>query len=46
MNGFGIVPGNAFVKAIAAFTVVDLRVEEPDLEESVLGLYAKESTDD
>ncbi|HQA22085.1 MAG TPA: ABC transporter ATP-binding protein [Rhodoglobus sp.] len=35
-----------FVKAIAAFTVVDLRVEEPDLEESVLGLYAKESTDD
>jgi ABC-2 type transport system ATP-binding protein len=35
-----------FVKAIAAFTVVDLRVEEPDLEESVLGLYAKESTND
>ncbi|HPM52339.1 MAG TPA: hypothetical protein PK282_08895, partial [Rhodoglobus sp.] len=33
-------------EAIAAFTVVDLRVEEPDLEESVLGLYAKESTDD
>jgi ABC-2 type transport system ATP-binding protein len=32
-----------FVKAIAAFTVVDLRVEEPDLEESVLGLYAKEA---
>ncbi|WP_104087566.1 ABC transporter ATP-binding protein [Cryobacterium sp. N19] len=30
-----------FVKAIAAFTVIDLRVEEPDLEESVLGLYAK-----
>lgn len=35
-----------FVKAIAAFTVVDLRVEEPDLEESVLGLYAKESSND
>ena len=35
-----------FVKAIAAFTVLDLRVEEPDLEESVLGLYAKKSTDD
>ncbi|MGX5682005.1 ABC transporter ATP-binding protein [Schumannella luteola] len=35
-----------FVKAIAAFTVTDLRVEEPDLEESVLRLYAKESTDD
>jgi len=35
-----------FVKAIAAFTVIDLRVEEPDLEESVLGLYAKESSDD
>jgi ABC-2 type transport system ATP-binding protein len=32
-----------FVKAIAAFTVVDLRVEEPDLEESVLGLYAKDA---
>ena len=35
-----------FVKALATLTVVDLRVEEPDLEESVLGLYAKESTDD
>ncbi|MFM9877653.1 MAG: ABC transporter ATP-binding protein [Rhodoglobus sp.] len=35
-----------FVKAIAAFTVLDLRVEEPDLEESVLGLYAKDATHD
>jgi ABC-2 type transport system ATP-binding protein len=35
-----------FVKAIASFIVADLRVEEPDLEESVLGLYAKGSTDE
>lgn len=35
-----------FVKAIAAFTVVDLRVEEPDLEESVLGLYSKANADE
>jgi ABC-2 type transport system ATP-binding protein len=31
-----------FVKAIAGFRVTDLRVEEPDLEESVIGLYARE----
>ena len=44
----GTLEGNIddFVKAIAAFTVADLRVEEPDLEESVLGLYAKEATND
>jgi ABC-2 type transport system ATP-binding protein len=30
---------DAFVKAIARFTVADLAVEEPDLEESVLKLY-------
>lgn len=35
-----------FIKAIAGYTVTDLRVEEPDLEESVLGLYAKEAGDD
>lgn len=32
-----------FVKAIAAFRVTELRVEEPDLEESVIGMYARES---
>ena len=44
----GTLEGNidAFVKAIAAFTVADLRVEEPDLEESVLGLYAKVAAND
>ena len=44
----GTLEGNIdpFVKAIAAFTVADLRVEEPDLEESVLGLYAKEATNE
>ena len=35
-----------FIKAIAGFTVTHLTVEEPDLEESVLGLYAKEAGDD
>jgi ABC-2 type transport system ATP-binding protein len=36
-----------FVKAIARFTVSDLALEEPDLEESVLRLYsAPEATDE
>lgn len=41
----GVVEGDIdpFVKAIAGFTVTDLRVEEPDLEESVIGLYAREA---
>jgi len=40
----GVLEGdiNPFIRALAAFTVVDLRVEEPDLEEAVLGLYAKQ----
>ena len=33
------------VKALAAFTVRDLTVEEPDLEESILGLYARKEAD-
>jgi ABC-2 type transport system ATP-binding protein len=33
---------DAFVKAIAGFGVVDLTIEEPDLEESVLGYYGTE----
>lgn len=33
-----------FVKALAAFEVRDLTVEEPDLEESVLRLYGPESS--
>jgi ABC-2 type transport system ATP-binding protein len=38
---------DAFVKAIARFTVADLSVEEPDLEESVLALYgAREERND
>jgi len=32
-----------FVKALAQFTVRDLTIEEPDLEESVLRLYGSES---
>ncbi len=32
-------PIDEFVKAIARFTVADLSIEEPDLEESVLRLY-------
>ncbi|WP_044443963.1 ABC transporter ATP-binding protein [Agreia bicolorata] len=36
---------DAFVKAIARFTIVDLVVEEPDLEESVLTLYETGETD-
>jgi ABC-2 type transport system ATP-binding protein len=41
----GVVEGDidSFVKAIAGFRVTDLRVEEPDLEESVIGLYAREA---
>lgn len=35
-----------FIKAIAGFTVTHLTVQEPDLEESVLGLYAKAVGDD
>jgi ABC-2 type transport system ATP-binding protein len=34
-----------FIKAIAPFTVVDLLVEEPDLEQAVLSMYETESTD-
>ncbi|GGF15558.1 ABC transporter ATP-binding protein [Subtercola lobariae] len=34
---------DAFVKAIAAFTIVDLAIEEPDLEESVLKMYGAEA---
>jgi ABC-2 type transport system ATP-binding protein len=30
---------DGFVKAIAAFTVAELSIEEPDLEEHVLGMY-------
>lgn len=34
------------VKTLAIFTVTHLTMTEPDLEESVLGLYAKEAIDD
>ncbi|WP_448809608.1 ABC transporter ATP-binding protein [Agromyces bauzanensis] len=34
---------DAFVKALAGFEVVDLTVEEPDLEETVLGFYGAEA---
>lgn len=45
LTAIGMIKGNInpFVKAISAFTVIDLRVEEPNLEEAVLGLYAKGS---
>ncbi len=33
-----------FVKTLAGFTVTHLTVTEPDLEESVIGLYAKEAS--
>ncbi len=33
------------IKLLAGFTVVDLAIEEPDLEESVLSLYGKTSTE-
>ena len=33
------------IKMLAGFTVVDLVIEEPDLEESVLSLYGKTSTE-
>ena len=41
----GTVEGHidALVKAIAPFHVVDLRVEEQDLESSVIDLYSKEA---
>ena len=35
---------DAFVKAIARFTIADLAVEEPDLEQSVLRLYGVEAS--
>lgn len=35
-----------FVKTLAGFTVTHLTVTEPDLEESVIGLYAKETGND
>jgi ABC-2 type transport system ATP-binding protein len=35
---------DAFVKAIARFTIADLAVEEPDLEASVLKLYGMEAS--
>ncbi|MBH0023311.1 ABC transporter ATP-binding protein [Salinibacterium sp. SWN248] len=42
----GTVEGHidALVKAIASFHVVDLRVEEQDLESSVIDLYSNEAT--
>ena len=33
------------IKLLAGFTVVDLAIEEPDLEESVLSLYGKTSSE-
>lgn len=36
---------DAFVKALARFEVVDLTVEEPDLEETVLGFYGSEAAE-
>ena len=33
---------DAFVKAVATLDVVDLTIEEPDLEEAVLGFYGIE----
>jgi ABC-2 type transport system ATP-binding protein len=33
---------DAFVKAVARLDLVDLTIEEPDLEESVLGFYGTE----
>ncbi|GAA4376661.1 ABC transporter ATP-binding protein [Agromyces bauzanensis] len=35
---------DAFVKAIARFDLVDLTIEEPDLEETVLGFYGTDET--
>ncbi|WP_448004147.1 ABC transporter ATP-binding protein [Agromyces bauzanensis] len=35
---------DAFVKALARFEVVDLTIEEPDLEETVLGYYGTDET--
>jgi len=35
---------DAFVKAIARVDVVDLTMEEPDLEETVLGFYGTDET--
>jgi len=44
----GTVEGHidALVKAIAPFHVVDLRVEEQDLESSVINLYSSEAHND
>ena len=33
---------DAFVKAVATLSVVDLTIEEPDLEQTVLGYYSTE----
>ena len=36
---------DAVVRVLAASTILDLTVEEPDLEESVLDLYARREAD-
>ena len=33
---------DAFVKAVATLSVIDLTIEEPDLEDTVLGYYGTE----